>query len=119
MAFRESLERVVKEATGGVGAAFVDGEGETIESAGYCGREFLRLLGAHQGIVLSFFRRSIEKIGEGDEVRSLSIRSGDYTFSIVPVLDDTFLVLAQDRTGLSAQGVEVLTRAAHDIRSEI
>jgi hypothetical protein len=119
VSFSEPLEAAVSQATGGVGAAFVDGEGETIESVSLRGRDFIRLIGAHQGIILAMVRRAHEKLGTGDAVKSLSIRSGEYIFSIVPVLDDTFLVLAQDRTGITAQGVEVLTRAAAIIRDEI
>jgi hypothetical protein len=119
VSFREPLEAAVARASGGVGAAFVDGEGETIESASSRGSDFIRLIGAHQGIILTMVRRTHEKVGTGDAVKSLSIRSGEFIFSIVPVLDDLFLVLAQDRTGITAQGVEILTRAAAAIRAEI
>ncbi len=116
MSFRGPLEKAVAAAGGAVGAAFVDGEGETIDSVGACGREFLHLVAAHQSVALSLLRRALDKLGTDSPLASFSVRAGELTFSVVPVHDDTFLVLAQDRSGVSAQGVEVLTRAAEDIR---
>jgi predicted regulator of Ras-like GTPase activity (Roadblock/LC7/MglB family) len=114
--FRGPLERAVADASGAVGAAFVDGEGETIDAVGSCGRDFLRLIAAHHGVVLALLRRALDKLGTETRLTSFSVRAGDLTFSVVPVEDDTFLVLAQDRSGISAQGVEVLARAAGEVR---
>ncbi len=119
MGFAETLEKVVRASRGGVEAVFVDGEGEAIAEFTSRTRYDARLVGAHKGIVLSLVRQASARVGDTGEVLSVTIRAGDYSYSLLPVHEDTFLVLVQDQTGLPSVGLRALARAAEEIRAEI
>ncbi|UCF29952.1 MAG: roadblock/LC7 domain-containing protein [bacterium] len=120
MPFRRELGKIVSRASGAVGAVFVDDNGETIDQFTSRGdQEDIRLVGAHQGIVLRELLRVVNRAGNGDRLQGVSITSQNHVYSVVPVDEDNFLVLVQDQTGLPSQGMRVLEEAVEEIRALI
>ena len=115
MSFTGPLEEVVRRATGGLGAVVVADDGETIDQFTAGDHYEIRLVGAHQGIILQLIQRAMENAGNGNRLEGVSITSDRRIFSVVPVMDGTFLVLVQDRTGIPSQGRRVLREAVPKI----
>ncbi len=119
MSFRKPLERIVSRADGASGAVFVDDTGETIAQFTKGDLEEIRLAGAHHGIVLQNLMKATRELGNGDRVQGVSITSQNHLYTMVPVDAENFLVLVQDRLGLSAQGMRVMRQAVEEIRELI
>ena len=120
MPFKGPLERAVLRASGALGVVFVAGDGETIDQYTSGDSFDIRLAGAHNGIVLQMVQRSLEKIsGNGERLQEVRITSARNIYTLLPVLDDNFIVLVQDRTGIPSQGLRVLQEAVEEISALI
>ncbi|MDF1537025.1 MAG: roadblock/LC7 domain-containing protein [bacterium] len=119
MPFKKALDRIVDTAGGGVGATIVDDEGEFVDLANRGDSFEVRLAGAHHGIILSLLNDIQERIGSGDVIRELYIRSDRFTYSVAPVKEGLFVVLIQDRTGIPALGMKALRDGIPEINELI
>jgi hypothetical protein len=80
------------EATGALGAALVDAEGETVDYAGYLDPFSLRVMAAEWRIVLDIVR-SVPRPGFQD-AHELSVRARKKSFALVALPDGYAIVLA-------------------------
>ena len=111
MSFKKVLAEIVRTTPDGIGAVLVDDEGEMIDIFTTGDIFQMKLVGAHQGIVLSAVRQILEGFGNGDFLGGISICSEKYVFSIAPVQDDVCVILLQGREGVPSMGMKVLREA--------
>ncbi len=110
MSFKGVLGRIVEAAGGGIGAVLVDGEGESVEfvTRGRGDSFEIRLAGAQHAVILSLLNDTQKRIGNGNVIQEISVRSNRFTYTIAPVEEDLFVVLIQDTTGIPSMGMKAL-----------
>ncbi|MBW2451860.1 MAG: roadblock/LC7 domain-containing protein [Deltaproteobacteria bacterium] len=108
MPFKTMLNGLVKKVSGAQGAILVDWEGESVEQAGSMDEYELKVLGAHNGVVLRKVRYILKKMS-GDKLQELVIATEQAQLIVLPVTDDYSLVLCVDRS-------ECLGRALYESR---
>jgi hypothetical protein len=108
MPFKKALDSIVDAAGGGVGAILVDDEGESIDYVTRGDSYEIRLAGAHHGIVLNLLNDIQKRIGSGETIEEICVRSDLLTYTIAPLEEGLFVVLVQDRTGIPARGMKAL-----------
>ena len=108
MPFKEALGEIVEAAGGGIGAILVDDEGESVDLVTRGDSFEIRLAGAHHGLLLSLLNETQKRIGNGDVIKEISVRSARFTYTIAPVQENLFIVLIQDTTGIPSMGMKAL-----------
>ena len=108
MPFKKVLNGIVDAAGGGIGAILVDEEGESIDYVTRGDSYEIRLAGAHHGIILGILNDIQKQIDDGESITEIAVRSDLITYTIVPLPDDLFVVLVQDKTGIPSRGMKAI-----------
>lgn len=111
MPFKAELKNVVYATNGGVGAVFVDEEGEAVDHYTRGDAYDIKLAGAHQSVLLAAVRESLKRMGNNNSVQAMTIRSERFTYNVAPVTDGYFLVLVQNSLGLPSAGLQAVKDA--------
>lgn len=119
MDFRSPLKDIVSSVKGAIGAVFVDSEGEMIEEYTIGDSYEIRLMGAHQGLILNLMENSLKEMGNSNSIQGFTIKSDRYIFSVAPVADGAFLLLLQQSDGIPSQGLKVLMDGVCKVRALI
>lgn len=116
--FKEILKEAVKGLPGAVGAVFVDWEGESVDWF-FPGSDYdIRLLGAHQGILLNLVNEAVRSAGQGS-VRAMISCSTEAKVLVHPLKDGYFLVTLLERGANSGRAMQELRRTAKILAEEI
>lgn len=100
MPFKSILQELVTSTVGAVGAILTDWEGEAVEQYSLSGDEFeLKILGAHQNIILSRIRDIRHKMPL-QSVRDAVITTDRQHLLLGAVGDEYALVMLLERTAL-------------------
>ena len=97
MPFKAMLNELVEKVSGAQGAILVDWEGESVEQTGSMDEYELKVLGAHNGVVLRKVRDVLKKIS-GDKLQELVIATEQAQLIVLPVTDEYCLVLSVERS---------------------
>lgn len=118
--FTELLTQLVAHVDGALGAAFIDNYGEAVQtfSAPDGDEEYLRLMGAYQGIALQTSRSVVKQLDAG----SIDYYLASYenvTFLVKALAENYFLLLALTPEANIGQGIYRTRRAADAFNREI
>ena len=102
---------MVEATSGGVGAIFVDDEGEAIDQYTTGDEWDIKLTGAHHSVLLAAMKGALKRMGNNNSIEGFSIKSEKFTYSVAPVEESYFLVLVQDTQGLPSEGLRALQDA--------
>jgi len=115
MSFRDVLGGVVKDIPGGIGAILVDDEGEMVDIFTTGDHFEMKLVGAHQAIIMGAVRRILDPEKRKDYLSGLSIRSENYLIHVAPVQEGLYVILLQKAEGLPSAGMRALRKAIPSI----
>ena len=111
--FKKILKDAVEGLPGAVGAIFVDGEGESVEHF-FAGADYdIKLLGAHQGILLNLLATAAEGSGHG-RVQGMVVSTDEARVIVQPLKDGYLLVLLLSlhcNTGVAMHAVKKTAQA--------
>lgn len=116
--FKKILQEAVEGLPGAVGAIFADWEGEAVEQFFPGPDDDIKLLGAHQGIILNLIGEAAGESGLGP-VRGVLITLDDAKIAVQPLKDGYFLVLLTRATCNGGLALRALRNAAEVLREEI
>jgi len=111
--FKMILRELVQSVPGAVGAILTDWEGEAVEHFSLSGDDYeLKILGAHQNIILNRVREIRDKI-PSQNVREAVISTDRQHLVIGAVGDDYTLVIILERSALVGRAI---VRARNSVR---
>lgn len=96
MPFKTILEELVNNIPQAIGAIMVDWEGESVQEYCHCNPDEMRIVGAHQGIVLARLRET-NADKSGGEIEDVVVTTQEQTLLIGVVDQDYSLVLQFER----------------------
>jgi predicted regulator of Ras-like GTPase activity (Roadblock/LC7/MglB family) len=116
--FGEILRRAIEAVPGARGAAFADGEGETVDTfSAQIGDTGLRLIGAHWGVIYALARAAWRP--EHGEIDQLLLEFDTQRVLIRRVTGEYFVVLALAPEGNLARAVRALDRVEGELREQM
>lgn len=116
--FKEILKKAVDSIPGARGAIFADWEGESVEHCFYGPDDDIKLLGAHQGILLNLLADSTKENGQG-RVLCMLVSTEGFRFIVQPVKDGYFLVILLSDSGNGGIALKVARDTADILMQEI
>lgn len=116
--FKKILQETVEGLPGAVGAIFADWEGEAVEQFFPGPVDEIKLLGAHQGIILNLIKDAAGESGLGT-VNGVLMTFDGAKVVVQPLKDGYFLVLLTDGTCNGGLALRALRDAADILREEI
>ncbi len=114
--FKEILEKIVVDCTGGVGSILMGYDGISIDQ--FCLEESeldLNLVGIEYSNVTKEIRNAAQILSVGD-LQEVSIKTEQYYVIIRALTDDYFVALIVDRHGNYGQGRYLLMRESSSLR---
>jgi predicted regulator of Ras-like GTPase activity (Roadblock/LC7/MglB family) len=118
MAFKGPLARLLAGVPGAQGAIIADWEGEAVDQVGLLEDYDLKVLGAHQGVILHHLRQVVARLGD-DRLCELVITTGRAQTLVLPVTDEYYLVVTLDRSAALGRALFEARRSAQLLRKEI
>jgi len=116
--FKEILKGAVEDVPGAMGAIFADWEGESVEHYFGGADDEIRLVGAHQGILLNLMKTASDNVGLG-EVNEVMFVTDEAKVMARPLKDGYFLVMLLQSHSNSGLAKRALRRAADVLDEEI
>lgn len=108
MPFKTVLNRLLDDVPGAQGVIIIDWEGEAVDLAARIDEYEIKVLGAHQGIILNLIRTALKRL-EGGTLEQVVIRTSTNRALIAPLTEDYLLILY-----LGPQAI--VPRAAHQVQ---
>lgn len=118
MAFKRILGRLVDAVPGACGAILADWEGEAVDQVASMDDFELKVIGAHQGVILTNLREVVRRL-EGNDLREIVVTASLKQVVILPVTPDYFLVLALERGAPLGRALFEARRSVVLLRNEI
>lgn len=119
MPFKTILRDLVQSVPGATGAILTDWEGESVEYHSVSGDDYdIRILGAHQNIILNRVREVRDKI-PSQAVRETVITTDRQHLIIGAVGNDYTLVIVLERNALVGRAVALARRSVGMLEKEI
>lgn len=116
--FKEILKKMVDAVPGARGAVFADWEGESVEHY-YSGPEYdIKLVGAHQGILLNIMGEVSTGCGLGG-VRCMLVTTGKGKLLVRPVKDGYYLAMLLGPSASGGLAMRAAETAAAELIDEI
>ena len=109
MPFKSLLRRLLDNVEGSQGAIVADWEGEAVDQVARIDDFEIKIIGAHQGVILSHFRQVVKAL-EGNDLEEIVVSTELAQTLILPISPDYFLVFVMDR------GDDLLGRALFEAR---
>jgi predicted regulator of Ras-like GTPase activity (Roadblock/LC7/MglB family) len=116
--FREILKEAVDEVPGAMGAIFADWEGEAVDHYFSGEDDEIKLVGAHQGILLNLMKTASDNVGLGGVNEVMLVMDGAKVMAR-PLKDGYFLVLLVENGCNSGIARRTLRRTALLLDEEI
>jgi predicted regulator of Ras-like GTPase activity (Roadblock/LC7/MglB family) len=117
MPFKSLLNRLLDDIPGALGAIIIDWEGEAVDQVARMEEYEIKVLGAHNGIILNLLREAMARIDSG-EMEEVLIRTGRNKILIAPLTVDYFLVLNLGPQSIAARAAFKMRRCVSELRSE-
>lgn len=118
MPLKAILQDLVDGVPGSLGAIFADWEGEAVEHVARMDDFQLKVMGAHQGIILENLRQAASRLGKGP-VQEVVIQARAMSILVTPVTDEYFVVLALEGDALVARARPAIRFCCDRLRTEI
>ncbi len=96
MPFKKMLTELVESVPGATGAILADWEGEAVDQVARMDDYELRVIGAHQGVILYNLKNSLARLEENG-IRELIVTTRKNLTLVLPITADYFLVLIQEK----------------------
>ena len=109
MPFKKILNQLLLDVPGAQGVVIVDWEGEAVDQATRIGEYDIKILGAHNGIILTLLREVLARLNS-DYPEEVVIRTRQGITLIQPLTEDYLLIL-------QLQSGTLVARAAHKLRA--
>ncbi|MDT8442428.1 MAG: roadblock/LC7 domain-containing protein [Desulfuromonadales bacterium] len=119
MPFKQMLAAMLARIPGAQGAIIADWEGEAVDQAGTLDEYDLKILGAHQCVILNNLQQVVERLGEDDQLKEVVITTERGQILILPVTRDYFLVLALHRNDMLGKALFEARRCLRALYEEI
>jgi predicted regulator of Ras-like GTPase activity (Roadblock/LC7/MglB family) len=97
MPFKRLLNELMERIDGAHGAILADWEGESVEYAARMDGYQLKIIGAHQGVILHSLKEALLRLGEKGP-GEIVISTAKTRTVVLPVTDEYFLVLTLCRS---------------------
>ncbi len=116
--FKEILKKMVDAVPGTKGAVFADWEGESVDFHYLGPEDDIKLVGAHQGILLNIMGEVSAGCGLG-EVRTMLITTGKGKLLVMPIKDGYYLAVLLKQSASGALAIRAAETAAARLMEEI
>lgn len=116
--FSNILEKLVQALPGALGAAFIDWEGEAVDTFCRIRTDEIRLIAAHWGIIYRQVRSALTKV-DLDAPRELILDFGSQQVVIRRVTDDYVVVVALNRGSNLGRALGMLSWAEKKLREQM
>lgn len=118
MPFRTILNQLLADVPGALGVVIVDWEGEAVDQATRIGEYDIKILGAHNGIILTLLRDALARLNS-DYPEEVVIRTRQGATLIQPLTEDYLLILQLDKGALVARAARKLRACAEQLYDDI
>ncbi|MDH3997210.1 MAG: roadblock/LC7 domain-containing protein [Desulfuromonadales bacterium] len=118
MPFKTLLNTLIERVPGAQGAIVADWEGEAVEQVGLMDAYELKVIGAHQGVILHNMREVVDRLGD-DDLKEIVITTERAQSLILPVTEDYYLVLTIDRSDVLGRALLEARRCIQALHKEI
>lgn len=118
MSFKILLSRLLEDIPGALGAIIIDWEGEAVDQIASANEYDLKVLGAHNGIVLSLLREALSRTASG-ELEEIVIHTGSSKTLIAPLTEDYLLILQLGSKAITAQAAHKVRYCMAELRREL
>lgn len=119
MPFKQLLSTMLERVPGAQGAIIADWEGEAVDQLGIMDEYDLKIIGAHQGVILHNLQQVVERLGEDDSLKEVVITTERGQTLVLPVTRDYFLVLTLNRTDMLGKALFEARRCIRALYVEI
>ncbi len=116
--FQKILQKVVQEVPGAAAAIFADREGESVEYVSVGREEDIKLLGAHQGIILNLTKGVAENCKQGG-INGMLVSSEVGKVVVQPVKSGYYIALLLSPHGNAGIAFKMLREVAELFRQEM
>jgi len=116
--FKTLLNTLIERVPGAQGAIVADWEGEAVEQVGLMDAYELKVIGAHQGVILHNMREVVDRLGD-DDLKEIVITTERAQSLILPVTEDYYLVLTIDRSDVLGRALLEARRCIQALHKEI
>ncbi len=117
MPFKTRLNQLLDDVPGALGAIIVDWEGEAVDQVSSLGDYDIRLIGAHNGIILSRMQETFEHVDAG-ELEEVVIRTTLSRTMIRPLTEDYLILLELDQRAQISRARHCLDSCVEELRHE-
>ena len=117
MPFKALLSRLLEDIPGAIGAIIVDWEGEAVDQAARINEYEMKVIGAHNGIILHLLRDVLGRTSSG-ELEEVVIRTGNNKTLIAPLTQDYLLILQLGPQAIAARAAFKARRCIASLRHE-
>jgi predicted regulator of Ras-like GTPase activity (Roadblock/LC7/MglB family) len=118
MPFKKLLSELVKNASGALGAVIADWEGEAVDQVGRIDDYELKVIGAHEGVILSNLREIVCRLKD-DDLREIVITTEKVQTLVLPVTHEYFLVFILERGNTLGRALFEARRCVARLKVEI
>lgn len=118
MPFKQLLGTMLERVPGAQGAIIADWEGEAVDHLGTMDEYDLKIIGAHQGLILHNLREVVDRLGD-DQLTEVIITSERGQTLILPVTREYFLVLTLSRNDVLGKALFEARRCIKALHAEI
>jgi len=119
MPFKPLLKTMLERVPGAQGAIVADWEGEAVDQFGVMDEFDLKIIGAHQGVILHNMQQVVDRLGDDDQLKEVVITTERGQTLILPVTRDYFLVLTLNRTDVLGKALFEARRCIRALYQEI
>ncbi len=118
MPFKNLLQGMLDQLPGAVGAIIADWEGEAVDQVARMDDFEIKVIGAHEGIILTQLRQALQRL-DGGALEEVQIHFEHGKVLIAPLSEDYFLVLTIEPDVMIGKAAFVMRRSAEQLRLEI
>lgn len=118
MPLKRSLGQLVEQVPGARGAILIDWEGEAVDQVARIDLYELKVIGAHNGVILCNLREIVTRLG-GDQLEEIVISTATTQTVVLPVTAEYYLVFTLDKGEQLGLALFAARRCAAALREEI
>ena len=111
------MQQLLEDIPGALGAIIVDWEGEAVDQVSMIGEYDIKVLGAHNGIILSQLREALLRTDSG-ALNEVVIRTGRNKTLIFPLTEEYLLILQLGPKSIAALATYKMNQCAAALRRE-
>ncbi len=117
MPFKLLLNKLLEDIPGAQGAVILDWEGEAVDQVARISEYDMKVIGAHNGIILNQLRDVLGVIGSG-ALEEVVIRTGENKTLVAPLSQDYMLVLQLGADAIAARAAFKMRRCVEALRDD-